>query len=297
MTGSPAIMNDSRRQRKYLFKVIIMKPEKGFTIIELLVAVAVIALLLSLLLPSMSRVRNMAREAKQRVQFSAIDQALLAWRNDYGEYPPSSFYDDVAGAYFCGTQKLAEALFGLDLLGFHPGSTFRVEGVDGDEALYQNTQDSISLQVRQSRYLELEAANAYRLGYSEPAVADGLFANTGSFYPASYVLCDEFARIPITVGMENKRAGLPILYYRANTSSNTMIGDEWDRIYNPFDNSEFVNEFFGQVFSDAFTVFVTDPKASSLSGVPWPYKPDSYILISAGLDGRYGTLDDITNFR
>lgn len=29
----------------------------------------------------------------------------------------------------------------------------------------------------------------------------------------------------------------------------------------------------------------------------WPYKPDSYLLISAGEDGVYGTMDDLTNFR
>jgi hypothetical protein len=37
---------------------------------------------------------------------------------------------------------------------------------------------------------------------------------------------------------------------------------------------------------------LADPKIS----IPWPYRPDSYILISAGVDGVYGTDDDITNF-
>ena len=41
-----------------------------------------------------------------------------------------------------------------------------------------------------------------------------------------------------------------------------------------------------------------DPKAKAASGgiINWPYRPDSYILISAGADGLYGTGDDITNF-
>jgi hypothetical protein len=29
---------------------------------------------------------------------------------------------------------------------------------------------------------------------------------------------------------------------------------------------------------------------------PWPHRPDSYLLISAGADGIYGTNDDIRNF-
>jgi prepilin-type N-terminal cleavage/methylation domain-containing protein len=36
---------------------------------------------------------------------------------------------------------------------------------------------------------------------------------------------------------------------------------------------------------------------SSGNGRLWPYKPDSYVLISAGEDGTYGTTDDLTNFR
>jgi hypothetical protein len=45
----------------------------------------------------------------------------------------------------------------------------------------------------------------------------------------------------------------------------------------------------------AFIQYIMDPKAST-DVRPWPYRPDSYILISAGADGLYGTGDDITNF-
>lgn len=36
---------------------------------------------------------------------------------------------------------------------------------------------------------------------------------------------------------------------------------------------------------------------SSGQGRLWPYRPDTYVLISAGPDGVFGTNDDITNFR
>ena len=42
-----------------------------------------------------------------------------------------------------------------------------------------------------------------------------------------------------------------------------------------------------------FYNYITDPKVTA---VDWPYRPDSYILISAGVDGLYGTNDDICNF-
>ena len=38
---------------------------------------------------------------------------------------------------------------------------------------------------------------------------------------------------------------------------------------------------------------IQDPKVTS---APTSYRPDSFILISAGKDGIYGTADDITNF-
>ena len=45
-----------------------------------------------------------------------------------------------------------------------------------------------------------------------------------------------------------------------------------------------------------FTNYLDDPqKAPNVTG-GWPHRSDSYILISAGVDGEYGTGDDITNF-
>ncbi len=44
---------------------------------------------------------------------------------------------------------------------------------------------------------------------------------------------------------------------------------------------------------EKFYEFIRDKKLETRD---WPYRPDSYILISAGADGVYGTADDITNF-
>ena len=42
-----------------------------------------------------------------------------------------------------------------------------------------------------------------------------------------------------------------------------------------------------------FYEYIRDPRVQAR---PWPYRPDSYLLISAGADGIYGTNDDIRNF-
>ena len=109
-----------------------MKRKKtGLTIIELLIVLGIIALLVGLLLPALSVVRNMAKEAKQKAQFSAIELALAAFKNDEGDYPPSDWVmpPDPRSDY-CGSQKLAEALLGWDLLGFHPNTAWRADGLD-----------------------------------------------------------------------------------------------------------------------------------------------------------------------
>jgi hypothetical protein len=46
-----------------------------------------------------------------------------------------------------------------------------------------------------------------------------------------------------------------------------------------------------------FYSYIEDKKVDiSISGISRPYNPKSFILISAGFDGIYGTKDDITNF-
>jgi type II secretory pathway pseudopilin PulG len=99
--------------------------------IEILVVVGIIAILVGILVPAASMVQKTAREVKQKAQFTAIDLGLAAFRSDYGDYPPSSWYYPLAGTGapqdYCGAQKLAEALLGWDLLGFHPNSAWRAD--------------------------------------------------------------------------------------------------------------------------------------------------------------------------
>jgi hypothetical protein len=49
-------------------------------------------------------------------------------------------------------------------------------------------------------------------------------------------------------------------------------------------------------FYDAITNKQVRITSTTLGMQRRPYKADTYILISAGFDGEYGTRDDITNF-
>jgi len=280
--------------------------KQGFTLVELLTVLAIIAMLVGLLLPALAAVRNMARETKQKAQFATIDVALTAFRNDQGYYPPSSQRDET-GAFYCGAQKLAEALLGWDLMGFHPQSAWRADGLDinGGELAYDpaRIRGDDSLYERRDLYLQLATTSAFRLG--------DLFTVTAPLEPFPFVLCDVFGVKKITLGPGNTvSAGTPILYYRANTSNKKMNGlpPFEDQIYNHLDNMPLIilgklpkpdpvndphelGKSAGQRFY-SIDYKIIDPKMT----IPWPYRPDSYILISAGADGEYGTNDDICNF-
>ncbi len=60
----------------------------GFTLIELLVVVAIIALLISILLPSLSKARAQARTTLCASRISQLTKAMLMYANDFDEVPP-----------------------------------------------------------------------------------------------------------------------------------------------------------------------------------------------------------------
>jgi prepilin-type N-terminal cleavage/methylation domain-containing protein len=287
-----------------------VKREKtGMTLVELLVVLGIIALLTGILIPALTLVQRTARETKQQTQFSAIDLALTGYKNDFGDYPPSNLTTDYGG--YCGAQKMTEAIVGWDLLGFHHNTAWRADGLDvtGGSGSYDPAQtrdtnnDGVpdTFDERKGPYLELASDSVFKLGNT--ATRQGLYTNTLTLAPDTYVICDVFGNQKIRLlDGRSVRAGSPILYYRANTSEKTIRG-----IYNPLDNDAIIqikeqadnrgdrrhplgwedNDY--QYFYD----YIRDPKIDARA---WPYKPDSYILISAGADGIYGTSDDIRNF-
>ncbi len=302
----------NRRSKRFL---------TGFTIVELLTVLAIIAMLVGLLVPALNLVRNIAKETKQKAQLTTIGLALTTFKNDsdYGDYPPSDWHPTPLRREYCGAQKLAEALLGWDLLGFHPKSAWRADGLDASDGPWTydplktrdvDPPDGIpdTLNERVGRYLELATTNAFRLGISGPGSRDGLFDNPAPLRPDTFVICDVFGVKPIKIGQKTVKAGTPILYYRANISRKTIeIGLPQDRIYNCLDNQALISlkklpdqmkdHRLGDstgMFQFFYGEYIRNPKMTARPW--WPYRHDSYILISAGLDGEYGTKDDICNF-
>lgn len=63
--------------------------ERGFTLIEILIVVVVIAILASLLSPALISAVRRSREAATSASLGTIDQAFASYKLDVGAYPPS----------------------------------------------------------------------------------------------------------------------------------------------------------------------------------------------------------------
>ncbi len=68
-------------------KIKILKLNKGFTLVELLIVIAIIGVLASLLMVNFVGIRQRARDAQRKSDLRQIQSALELYRSDQGEYP------------------------------------------------------------------------------------------------------------------------------------------------------------------------------------------------------------------
>jgi len=300
--------------------------KEAFTIVELLTVMSIIVILMGLLVPAFNRVRIYAKGVNQRAQLRSIDVAIELFSNEFDGYPPSSTMDSAdPPQLYCGAMKLCEAMLGQDMLGFHTNSVYMQNGtVDGidpptpanmlygldrslNEEAYKN-----NLKARKGPFLPAESANVFRMV--------DIYDDVNPFDPCDFVLCDTYTRRMLT----GKKTGMPILYYKANTANNvhyyesdipTIIppaspNDDSGNIYNYFDNFYLI-EMGKPWVEGAYNLpakqhnlyddskpdrFYEVTKNHKITTAVRPYKDDTYILLSAGYDGEYGTADDIFNF-
>ena len=77
-----------------------MQKKKAFTLIELLVVVAIIALLISILLPSLSRARELSKRTVCAANLRGIGQAMYIYAQDDPQIFPSLAQDSFTGSVY-----------------------------------------------------------------------------------------------------------------------------------------------------------------------------------------------------
>ena len=299
--------------------------KKGFTIIELLVVISIIAMLMAILGAGIFSAKDAAKVLQQRCQLREIEIGMELWYNEQdGEYPESESLGDTL--YTNGAHHLAEALIGRDGHGFDRKSTWDAELDEASGLPYISGEPWAD---REGMYLSSKVARGFQLAqiYGETVVSD-----SGSVYPGDFdelgtatenntamVLTDVYTENKVTMPFSDKtvKVGSPILYYKAKSTNMYDWSDDTNiekSIFNYYDNYEIMelgkagepiveHPFFTAATGiESFYEEWIDPKSRLIDldddGVEEthaPYNKESYILLSAGKDGLYGTRDDVTN--
>jgi len=325
----------------------------GFTLVELLTAVAIIVLLISVLIPALSAARTQAKNAATSGLLNSIEAGVEMFNGDFKKYPQSrgiNPFEGDDGILLTGAQWLALQLAGADTRGFvEPSLKNDADGdkrIDTTDWLDWYALDSIDpdrTYTRSGPYADVEgdslkSVEQYLItdtnihnypdkmlgNTTEPSGSGGtspwhngrLSFFVDSFnYPVLYYRANPMVEAPYTTGTP----GGSFVVGRYDVSDNAYItgGDGNDGRYAVSQESWDLTESGEQhplatLGYDAdslewpeprtFASFVSDSGVyentySTSGGRVWPMRPDSFLLISAGEDGLYGTGDDVTNFK
>ncbi|MCK5173409.1 MAG: hypothetical protein KAR47_08460, partial [Planctomycetes bacterium] len=200
---------------------------------------------------------------------------------------------------------------GFETGDLEPFDVYHADDDDGgnDKGLFAETSEE-NVQARKGPFIDLENANVYTM-------RDVYHQDTGSFLAGggsgniedSLVLCDEY----VVKRKSGKKTGMPILYYRARRLYTQQDSGDVDsgidnNIYFYPDNESILDLGIPEDTStdhplyenrggaDDWLMFDNMILNMQVTQIKRPYRADSYILISAGKDGMYGTPDDMYNF-
>ena len=104
--------------------------DKGFSLIEILVVIAILGVLVTLVYSAINIARNKAYTARTLQEFRAFEQAMFLYLDDFGSYPPDVSRDIPPGieVYMGGTDWPK---------GPYPGSVYDWDNITGADPYIQ----------------------------------------------------------------------------------------------------------------------------------------------------------------
>lgn len=95
-------------------------PRSGFTLVELLVVITVLGILIGLLVPAITGAVRSAHNAQVSAEMTLLANALAAFKEQYGDYPPSRVILSESGQYPLGSSVLLNAVPATSWVGAGP---------------------------------------------------------------------------------------------------------------------------------------------------------------------------------
>ncbi len=298
----------------------------GFTLVELMMVVLIIVILMSILVPLVSKVRIKAYGANTAAQIGQLRSACEAYKQTFGRYPGPLNDEDIfykapgAIARNIGGTRVTEAEnLVLGLLG---GLTLNGAGTSTPPYTYDATKvgSGISNLNANDPKVFPPLMEGWQDQLSSAVSGTGRFKDTRSTTTGDSDVPEFVDRYPLEP--------MPILYLRARpgatgvmSNANSAAGpfNQYDfHMISPYVNTAVngltqgltaagnINTALAKDVDPKhptkqnYLPYFLDTSANTPGGLnantAVPRQKDAFILISAGPDRVYGTSDDITNF-
>lgn len=267
-----------------------LRRPSAFTLVEMLVVIGILAALIGILLPTLSKVRQSGYQARSQQTISALTAAIEQYQMDYRAYPGPIPNGNLG-------------VVGLTNPALIPNGGGASTSVTGSENLLLGLMGGLKWNNGTNR-VEYDASfigkGPQTLGgfaKPHPAYIDNVPVSSGAFVDLGRSAND--SGIPEFV--DSYPDPLPILYIRANAGAAGVVMYYGNAQYDLSQIIAYTATPIGKG-NHGLQDTVNPVSANTLNyfqspGFPGqPVQKDTYILISAGSDRIYGTADDITNF-